>query len=61
MYRDICLTNGQAIGPLLRQLAAELNQIAEGLEDREGLQELFTDARKRRDAWLQGQASFRLP
>ncbi|MDB5097669.1 MAG: prephenate dehydrogenase [Cyanobacteria bacterium RYN_339] len=61
MYRDICLTNGAAIAPMLRDLAQELERIAAGLEDRGLLDELFTDARDRRDAWVQGQGSFRLP
>jgi prephenate dehydrogenase len=61
MYRDICLTNAGAIAPLLRSLAGELERIAGDLEDRAALEALFTDARDRRDAWVHGQASFRLP
>jgi prephenate dehydrogenase len=61
MYRDICLTNGAAIGPMLRALAVQLNEMADNLDDRTYLEELFVDARERRDAWLSGQARFRLP
>jgi len=61
MYRDICLTNAAAIAPLLRGLARQLDEMADGLEDRPYLEGLFQDARERRDAWLQGHTSFRLP
>jgi prephenate dehydrogenase len=61
MYRDICLTNAGAIAPLLRELAAELGRVAADLEDRAALEELFQDARTRREDWLQRQESFRLP
>jgi prephenate dehydrogenase len=61
MYRDICLTNAGAIAPMLRALAEEITRIADGLDDRAYLEALFTDARDRRDAWVQGQGSFRLP
>lgn len=61
MYRDICLTNGGAIAPLLRALAAELDALADGLDDAAALDRVFTDARTRRDAWMAERASFWLP
>jgi prephenate dehydrogenase len=61
MYRDICLTNAAAVEPMLRELAAQLNEMADHLADPSYLDELFVDARDRRDAWMNGQARFRLP
>lgn len=52
MHRDICLSNAAAIAPRLREASRLLADLAERLEDAEGLTRFFAEARRVRDAWL---------
>ncbi len=52
MHRDICLTNAEALGPLLRAAAARLLEISEQLGDAEALEQLFAEVQAVRSAWL---------
>ncbi|MNX93493.1 prephenate dehydrogenase [compost metagenome] len=61
MYRDICLTNQEAIAPLLRQLAASLTSLADQLDDPPAVEAFFTRARDAREAWLAARNSLQMP
>ena len=61
MYRDICLTNGAAIAPLLRAMAARLSDLADQLDDPVALEVFFSETRAAREAWLAANDRFRLP
>jgi prephenate dehydrogenase len=54
MWRDICVANREALGAELRRYQAVLARFATLLEAGDGpaLEQAFTDARDRRDAWL---------
>ncbi len=55
MWRDICLANRQAIIPLLRRFAVELEEQARAMEQGHGgaLETLFTRAKAARDRYTQ--------
>ncbi len=57
MWRDICLTNRDALLGRLDALQAELAQLREALarEDGKALFDYFETAKLERDAWLRGQ------
>ncbi|MBO9539065.1 prephenate dehydrogenase/arogenate dehydrogenase family protein [bacterium] len=61
MYRDICLTNQEAIAPLLRHLAATLTTLADQLDDPQAVEAFFTRARDARDTWLAARDHLRMP
>lgn len=54
MWRDICVANREALGAEVRRYQAVLARFAAMLEAGDGpaLEQAFTDARDRRDAWL---------
>lgn len=52
MHRDICLTNADAIRPLLHDMARLLNDLADQLDDATVLHEFFRAAQHHRDEWL---------
>ncbi len=55
MWRDICLANREAVVPLLRRFAAELEEQARAMEHGRGeaLETLFTRAKAARDRYTQ--------
>ncbi|MBK1700921.1 prephenate dehydrogenase/arogenate dehydrogenase family protein [Thiococcus pfennigii] len=54
MWRDICLANGEAVGAMLQRFAAELNELADTIQDGDGerLLEIFSRAKAARDRFL---------
>ena len=56
MWRDICIANREALGPMLAAFAEEMNALAEsiGAGDADGLLEIFERAKASRDRYVDG-------
>jgi prephenate dehydrogenase len=56
MWRDICLANRKALGPMLSAFADEMNDLAESIDaaDGERLLEIFERAKAARDGFVDG-------
>jgi prephenate dehydrogenase len=54
MWRDICLANGDAIQLMIEHFMADLQELAEAIQNRDGQQllDLFTSARDARDRYV---------
>ncbi|HAJ92801.1 MAG TPA: prephenate dehydrogenase/arogenate dehydrogenase family protein [Gammaproteobacteria bacterium] len=54
MWRDICLANGDAIQLMIEHFVADLQELTEAIQNRDGQQllELFTSARDARDRYV---------
>ena len=54
MWRDICLANGDAIQLMIEHFMADLQELTEAIQNRDGQQllELFTSARDARDRYV---------
>ena len=56
MWRDICIANREALGPMLSGFAEEMNELADriGAADGEALLEIFERAKAARDRYTEG-------
>jgi len=54
MWRDICLANGDAIQLMIEHFVADLQELTEAIQNRDGQQllDLFTSARDARDRYV---------
>ncbi len=56
MWRDVCIANREALGPMLSAFAGEMNLLAERIHsgDGEALLEIFERAKAARDRFTDG-------
>lgn len=59
MWRDICLANREALGPMLAAFAVEIHELARriGAADSEALLKVFENAKAARDRFIDGAGS----